>query len=218
MGVQVQRETFFLPTVQCRRTTSPDQMERRTEPTHDQAKGIIMSWNRILTLLAGVACIQTSVLAGDGQQAPNPNNSSTSPESQAPNRWTDKREVGCLAVVASPALRCPSRSRALARPGEVSIQHRDGTAGSFIVVGDEQTMLISKDGVSWNHVRPLINSDPEVIASGGGVNVRVGPHGVVQTSCDLKTWTTCCTAIPERLHGVTYGNGLFVAVGNEGAV
>jgi photosystem II stability/assembly factor-like uncharacterized protein len=46
----------------------------------------------------------------------------------------------------------------------------------------------------------------------------VGSEGTILTSPDGKTWTRQDSGIRNDLLGITYGNGLFVAVGSEGTI
>jgi outer membrane protein assembly factor BamB len=52
-----------------------------------------MAWERAMTLLLAVACFHGSVMAGDWPQFRGPNNSGVSPQSQAPSRWSDTKNV-----------------------------------------------------------------------------------------------------------------------------
>jgi hypothetical protein len=46
----------------------------------------------------------------------------------------------------------------------------------------------------------------------------VGDAGTLLTSSDGVTWTARALRTSNFLDGVAYGNGLFVAVGEEGAI
>jgi len=45
--------------------------------------------------------------------------------------------------------------------------------------------------------------------------VAVGSHGTILTSRDGVNWTEQTSPAKAGLNGVTYGNGLFVAVGRD---
>ncbi len=48
--------------------------------------------------------------------------------------------------------------------------------------------------------------------------MAVGGGGTILTSPDGVTWTRRASGTTQHLHAVTYGNGLFVAVGSWGTV
>jgi len=112
--------------------------------------------------------------------------------------------------------------------------------GLFVTVGEYGTFLTSPDGTTWTKSP----SDASATAAGPpgpahriyygkGLFVTYGTKGKIHTSPDGTTWTerTCYYgASPcqyaeygtpqdlEDLHGLTYGNGLFVAVGDNGTI
>src|SRR5262245_2511444 len=64
----------------------------------------------------------------------------------------------------------------------------------------------------------LCQTDRADQAFGHSGFVAVDGHNSVLTSPDGAVWTRHETGAPFGLYGVTFGNGLFVAVGNEGAI
>jgi hypothetical protein len=48
--------------------------------------------------------------------------------------------------------------------------------------------------------------------------VAVGSGGTILTSPDGVKWTRRTSGTNNLLYGVTYGNGLFVAVGDRGTI
>src|SRR5438552_2532420 len=73
-------------------------------------------------------------------------------------------------------------------------------------------------------VRP---SDPQTtsiepsrtrMAQGNGIMVKVGQKNQIQISIDGVNWVTRRPQSPFSLYDVAFGNGMFVIVGNEGAV
>jgi len=97
-----------------------------------------------------------------------------------------------------------------------------------VVLGKENTILTSRDGVNWT-VQTLGGNNYTInaVAYGNGRFVAVGyfvfpgggnaSAGAVFTSSDGITWTKG-TAEAGDLTDVAYGNGLFVAVGRWGAL
>jgi hypothetical protein len=103
--------------------------------------------------------------------------------------------------------------------------------GRFVAVGNGGTILTSPDGVSWTQrtsgtIYPLYG-----VAYGNGTFVAVGGYfdyygfsdymssaSTILTSTDGVNWTRRTSGTDNRLLGVTYGNGLFVAVGKDGTI
>ena len=52
-------------------------------------------------------------------------------------------------------------------------------------------------------------------ASGNGIYVAVGKYGFMMRSLDGNTWTAVSSGVEDELGGVSYGNGVFVAVGGN---
>ena len=72
-------------------------------------------------------------------------------------------------------------------------------------------MVTSTDGVTWTlGTMPVIS--PWAITFGNNGFVAVGASGIT-TSQDGVTWTTPIVIADREFFGVTYGNGLYVAVG-----
>jgi hypothetical protein len=101
-------------------------------------------------------------------------------------------------------------------------------------------VLTSPDGVTWTLQYAAANCSLSSIAYGNGIFVAVGTsnpapveengalitpppednHGAIVTSKDGVNWTQSLGAanIPVVLNSVTYGNGTFVAVGNDDTI
>lgn len=96
-----------------------------------------------------------------------------------------------------------------------------GTDTGFVAAGmwDPESMLravyTSADGIDWDGYFLPKGSHLPVASHGGGLYVVVGPGGEIHTSPDGQTWTSRSTE-SYSLNDVTYGNGLFVAVGESG--
>ena len=110
--------------------------------------------------------------------------------------------------------------------------------GLFVTVGEYGTFLTSPDGTTWtkspSDASATAAGPPgpaHRISYGNGLFVTYGTKGKIHTSPDGTTWTnrTCYygiavpyaengTPLDEDLNGLTYGNGLFVAVGDNGTI
>ena len=90
-------------------------------------------------------------------------------------------------------------------------------AAQFIAVGEHESILRSTDGTNWTVVREAIGgTNLTAVCWGNGTFVAVGAHGLVLTSTDGTNWSR---RVPFSgiLHSVTYGGGLFIAVGGSEA-
>jgi hypothetical protein len=104
-----------------------------------------------------------------------------------------------------------------------SVAH-DGSL--FVCCGSTHTILTSPDGVVWTEQVSGI-SDPNMVfhcnAYGNGLFVVVGglsdnTSSTILTSPDGINWTERTSLVINALMGVEYGNGLFVATGNNGNI
>jgi uncharacterized repeat protein (TIGR02543 family) len=88
--------------------------------------------------------------------------------------------------------------------------------GKFMAVTDEGAILTSIDGTSWTYYKPVNTQRLSSINCDNGKFVAVTRAGLASSSSDVLTWKT---GYPLNdylfLWGVTYGNGLYVAVGNK---
>ena len=82
--------------------------------------------------------------------------------------------------------------------------------GTFAVWGGAMT---SPDGITWTAQSPFYNS-ASAIAFGNNTFVVVLTGGSVYTSPDGITWTSQTSGMGNGFYAITYGNGLFVAVGS----
>lgn len=87
--------------------------------------------------------------------------------------------------------------------------------GRFVAVTADGTALVSADGTNWataatpptGHVQRLVTAAGTILAAGDSLSA----------SADGLHWTTVRSGVPA-LHGITYGNRHFLAVGDNGAV
>lgn len=95
----------------------------------------------------------------------------------------------------------------------------------FVAVGERATLLTSPDGTNWTQVPLNTPADLEHVAYGNGRFVVVGGYfdlngavATVLTSPDGRTWTDqrSVSLFGVRIRGVTFADGRFVLVGNDG--
>lgn len=84
-------------------------------------------------------------------------------------------------------------------------------------------MISSPNGTSWSMVHDDVVYDMNDVAYNGQVWVAVGNYvtgvgGTLLSSTDGVTWYEGGISESNTLRGITWGNGLFVAVGNAGAI
>src|SRR5947208_17052145 len=82
--------------------------------------------------------------------------------------------------------------------------------GKFVSVGSRGTIVISSDAVNWINLTPG-SSDLTAIAAEPDRLVAVGDGGIA-SSTDAVTWSHQNAG---TLHGVVYGGGQYVAVGEK---
>lgn len=90
--------------------------------------------------------------------------------------------------------------------------------GSFVGFGDG-SIYVSTDGVAWTATE--INPGHRIFAmtvGDDGTRVVVGSGGTLFSSGDGANWTAFPTGNGSDLHGVAYGNKLFIAIGDNGIV
>jgi hypothetical protein len=90
--------------------------------------------------------------------------------------------------------------------------------GLFVVVGNDDAILTSPDGVTWTARTSGTTTYLKGVTYGNGLFVAVGSYGAILTSPDGVTWTRQASGTSNDLYGVAYGNGRFVAVGGGGAI
>lgn len=97
-------------------------------------------------------------------------------------------------------------------------------SGTFVTVGNNGTILTSPDGVIWT---PKTSGDTyhlnAVAHDGANTFIAVGVNGkTIRSTNNGVSWSPGATAYhmatAYNLHGITYGNGYFVAVGNNGTI
>jgi hypothetical protein len=92
--------------------------------------------------------------------------------------------------------------------------------GVFVLVGlAENGISTSKDGAVWSKSLPM-PWPPNAVAFGNHTFVVVTSLGTIHYSSNpAESWQTAGYSSGERsLNAVTYGNGMFVAVGNSGII
>jgi hypothetical protein len=91
--------------------------------------------------------------------------------------------------------------------------------GKFVAVGYAGTAIVSEDGTNWVARQTSIIGEERLssIAHGNGRFVAVAPHSIV-TSTDTTNWFRVSPPTGSVLGTVTFGNGLFVAAGDNATI
>jgi hypothetical protein len=88
-------------------------------------------------------------------------------------------------------------------------------ANSFVAVGSQGLIATSGDGSNW--VLRLARNTNYLslwgVTFGAGRFVAVGDNGLIMASVDTTNWTSLFVSRDAYLQRVTYGNGLYLAVG-----
>ena len=100
-----------------------------------------------------------------------------------------------------------------------------GSNGLFVIVGRTDVydgavvpgVCVSTNGTNWNSFPAfgdvLVKTNFEAVVYGSNQFVAVGDHGITALSENGTNWETHATPTPYNLTGVSYGNGVWVAVG-----
>lgn len=93
--------------------------------------------------------------------------------------------------------------------------------GVFVALSQSSAAATSPDGITWTARTFPVSSGYPYIAFGNGIFVAISyPTGTVYTSTDGITWTQRLQVNPVNKYGttLTFGNGIFLAVGAYGTV
>jgi hypothetical protein len=93
-------------------------------------------------------------------------------------------------------------------------------AQGLFVSGGESGILVSPDGMTWTNMVWPINNTPDSVGSviyANGRFVALTRDEKILTSVNGLQWTQQSTGL-GNMNGVTYANGLFVAIGNGTAM
>ena len=90
--------------------------------------------------------------------------------------------------------------------------------GRFVAVGEQETVLVSTDGVNWRPEDPGMDRWLLGVGFGNNTFVAVGTDGLVLTSLDGAAWTPRTSGTTNWLYDVAWGEGAFVGVGYAGAI
>jgi photosystem II stability/assembly factor-like uncharacterized protein len=91
----------------------------------------------------------------------------------------------------------------------------------FVALGDDGSITISTDTITWEAGTAIVSaSSTNALAIGVGAYVAVGDNGKINTntSADISTAWTEQTLGTDDLHGVSFVNGRFIAVGATGTL
>ncbi|MBI3867987.1 MAG: immunoglobulin domain-containing protein [Verrucomicrobia bacterium] len=93
----------------------------------------------------------------------------------------------------------------------------DSSEGLSVAVGEPETIITSPDGAQWT-VRRIggpASSSLKSVRRGKGLWVAVGTQGTILTSPEGVLWTQQPSPTANDLNEIAFGNGLFVAVGDN---
>lgn len=93
---------------------------------------------------------------------------------------------------------------------------------TFVAVGAYGTILTSPDGSTWTSISitPPINYHlyGVIYDSADGEFIAVGEAGTILTSADGVAWTLSLSETTYSLYGLTYGDNIVVAAGENGTI
>jgi hypothetical protein len=98
-------------------------------------------------------------------------------------------------------------------PGSAELNSVIFGDGVFVAVGTTGTIVISSDGVAWTRQTTGVSRALNTVAHGDGVFVSIGVNTVL-TSPDARNWTARGDRRFERIRGLTYARGVFLAIGD----
>jgi hypothetical protein len=90
--------------------------------------------------------------------------------------------------------------------------------GVFVVVGEQGAILTSPDAIEWTIRSSRKDTWLTAVAFGSSQFVAVGASGTILSSPDGADWTARTSPAMgglDNLYSVAYGNGVFVAVGDN---
>ncbi len=92
-------------------------------------------------------------------------------------------------------------------------------AGRFVAAGAQSAVTTSVNGIDWS-TTGLVNAPFNTLklVARGGQFVAIGPFGAMSTSPDGLAWTPLSLPVSTALSDLAEGNGLLVAVGNNGLI
>ncbi len=93
----------------------------------------------------------------------------------------------------------------------------EGDNRQLVVVGNGGTIITSVDAVTWTQQQSGTANWLLAVAVSQQQFVAVGDQGTILYSADASTWTLL-TVGNARFNGVAYGGGIWLAVGEGGAV
>jgi photosystem II stability/assembly factor-like uncharacterized protein len=95
----------------------------------------------------------------------------------------------------------------------------DAVNEQFIVVGANGLILTSPNGISWSPATDSpLDSLPlrDLAQSTQGHILAIGDEGRIFASVDGETWDPLVSGTRETLRSITYGDGIFLALGDNG--
>ena len=90
--------------------------------------------------------------------------------------------------------------------------------GTYVVVGQQSTILTSPDGTTWTNRNSGTTTGTGDVAYGNGTFVIVGLGGTILTSEDGITWTPRASGTSANFGGVHFLNSQFITVGDRATI
>src|SRR5262249_14693024 len=92
----------------------------------------------------------------------------------------------------------------------------------LVAVGDYGRIVVSSDGKKWSRVQSgTLSGLTNVIYAAGKFVVAAGWNNTILTSADGTSWRPAMMdqpTTPGQIHGLAYGNGVFIAARTDGAL
>lgn len=107
---------------------------------------------------------------------------------------------------------------AVRSPTSVDLRGVAYTGSRFVAVGDESTIVSSRDGRRWRIETTAMPCALLAVARGAGRYLAVGGSGRLLSSTDGRVWRTLRRLTREDLFALAYGPAGFVAAGAAGTV
>jgi hypothetical protein len=87
---------------------------------------------------------------------------------------------------------------------------------TFVAVGDNGTMIMSPDGLTWTALTPVTTSSLSAVDFGRQF-VAVGSKGAVVTSIDGAAWLAQTSGTSNDLKAIGHNPYGYIALGTSGA-
>ena len=131
--------------------------------------------------------------------------------------WIRRLLFSSLVLLTAVTANAQTTWTARSQPGSHFLSDVAYGAGRYVAVSDNGPIKVSTDGEVWTTL-PAAQLQSKSIYSLVYANKRfvgVGYRGLIMTSTDGLTWTEQVSGTDQSLNAITYGEGYFVAVGEN---